>query len=178
MIRCNILVQAANCDIFEQWVNDVVFKWVNDEEDFLREYNCRRDCTNMAPTFTLRDLFTSYREFAEQSNALRLVENVTFRAFTAKFSLCEYRKSFDHKPNGTHFPRHKINNTQLQCRRWEMQQLAQKFGVEMNTPFAPVAHAVKRKSEFEDDKTSARRKIANDLLRQNTEKMNELVPKK
>ena len=157
------VLQDANADIFEQWLNEVVSKWMTDEDDELKEYNRRRITTNLTPTFTLLDLFKSYREYAEQANALRLVENVTFKTFVAKFSLCAWRKSFDYKPNGKDYPRHKVGGQQKLCRQWDMKTLARELRVEM-----PASHAEKRKAE-QDEKKDVKRQFVQNLLRQNSE---------
>eukprot|EP00966_Prymnesium_polylepis_P123959 2866619-Prymnesium_polylepis.1 len=69
-------------------------------------------------------MFKDYKEFAQNSNASKLVEHVTFPSFMSKFAICRWRKAFDYKPNTVGgkaaYPSHKVHGVQYQCRRWDM----------------------------------------------------------
>lgn len=129
-------LQNANADVFESWIGHTVDKWLGDEPGcghVLNNYKGKRDSANILPEFVVQDLYASFRDFATRSNASKQVEGITFPRFVSRFSICRWRKAFDWKPNGSLYPKHKINGVQQQCRRWDMATLARDLGVDMAT---------------------------------------------
>ena len=124
-------MQAANADVFESWIYDVVERWLSSDniEYKLSDYKGKRNRENLLPEFVVRDLYSDFRLFADRSNALRLIEGITYQKFVSRFAICRWRKAFEWKPNGDAYPKHKIKGVQQQCRRWDMAQLARDFNI-------------------------------------------------
>ena len=140
-------LQAANADIFESWIVNVVEKWlVCTCSLYLRgqlaypdrplgmpfclsDYKGEWDPTNLLPEFAMQDLFDNFRQFAADSHALNLIDGIRFQVFVSRFSFCRWRNAFAWKPNGTSYPKHKVRGIQQQCRRWDMAALARDLGI-------------------------------------------------
>eukprot|EP00966_Prymnesium_polylepis_P320609 7376985-Prymnesium_polylepis.1 len=127
-------LQAANADIFESWILDVVERWLSSGESEgahpLYDYKGLRDRMNLYPEFSMQDMYRDFKMFADRSNALKATEGLTYQRFTSKFVICRLRKAFNWKPNGESYPKHKIAGVQHQCRRWDMTILARDLSVE------------------------------------------------
>lgn len=134
-------LQAANADIFESWVFDVVERWLcsSEIEHAMRDYKGKRDYANLYPEFIVQDLYRDFRAFADRSNASKLLDGVTYQKFVSRFAICRWRKAFDWKPNGESYPKHKVQGVQQQCRRWDIGTLARDLGVEGLPVTEPVS---------------------------------------
>eukprot|EP00966_Prymnesium_polylepis_P018665 429788-Prymnesium_polylepis.2 len=119
-------LQAANADIFESWIANVVENWLAGStlHRDLSDYKGEQDPTNLFPVLVMKVMFDNFRQFASASNALHVIDKITYDMFISKFSFCRWHKAFDWKPNKRNFPKHKINGVQQQCRRWDMVAIA------------------------------------------------------
>ena len=139
-------LQAANADVFESWIADVVERWLSSEgepteytdqfgwtavQDYvLRDYQGKcGSALHVFPELSMQDAFADFKKFAERTNAIKLSEGIRYQVFVSKFTICRWRKAFDWKPNGKDFPKHKIKGVQHQCRRWDMASLARDLGI-------------------------------------------------
>ena len=119
-------IQAANADIFESWIATVVEQWLVGPSlhGRLRDYKGEWDPKNLLPEIIMNDMFNNFREFAAASNALHVIDKITYQVFVSRFSFCRWRRAFDWKPNGKDYPKHKVCGVQQQCRRWDMVAIA------------------------------------------------------
>lgn len=138
-------LQAANADVFESWIADVVGRWLSCEGDHtnhtdqfgetIQEYTLRDyegKCgsgLHLFPVLPMQHLFADFQMFAQRTNATKVIEGTRFQVFVSKFTICRWRKAFDWKPNGKDFPKHKIKGVQHQCRRWDMAYIARDLGI-------------------------------------------------
>ena len=143
-------LQAANADIFEAWIFDVVDRWLSPGEDTTEhdyqlgeaglEYELRdskgrnnKSQMNVFPEFIMQDLFRDFGIFAQRTNAVKLTECIRFQVFVSKFAICRWRKSFEWKPTGGKgFQKRRIKGVSLQCRSWDMLAIARDMEIESN----------------------------------------------
>jgi hypothetical protein len=128
-------MQAANADVFDSWIEDLVDKWrtldgiqtsdnggvlrppCSHSADYLVDYQGERDPKNLHPDYSLLDLFRNFKCYAERANATKLMDTLTFPRFVSKFGMSRWRKLFT--PT-----KHKKGGVQLQCRRFDIEGLA------------------------------------------------------
>ena len=123
-------LQAANADVFESWVADVVERWVSCDKT-VRDYQGKcGSAQHLFPELSMRQCFDDFQDFAQRTNATKITEGFRLQVFVSKFTICRWRKAFDWKPNGETFPKHKIMGAQHQCRRWDMASLARDLGID------------------------------------------------
>mmetsp|Transcript_43497 Transcript_43497/g.120246 ORF Transcript_43497/g.120246 Transcript_43497/m.120246 type:complete len:127 (+) Transcript_43497:2414-2794(+) len=74
-------LQAANADVFESWIVDVVERWFSSP-------------SGTPPEIAMVDLFRDFIKYAERTNARRLIECIRYQEFVSKFAICRWRKAF------------------------------------------------------------------------------------
>ena len=139
-------MQAANADIFDAWMNDVVESWITldgiytspsgcsmvpshaSSGDYLVDYLGERDPTCLKPEFDINDLFRNFKRYAERSNASKLIEGMTVPKFVARFATCRWRKLL-----GTPVT-HKLGGVRHQCRMFDMVGLAIDMNLSIDAP--------------------------------------------